>query len=286
VRIFRVDNPHTKPLPFWEWVIGEVKRAYPDAIFLAEAFTRPKIMYYLAKAGFSQSYTYFAWRNSKEELTEYFTELTTGRVSDFFRPNAWPNTPDILTEFLQYGGRPAFLMRLILAATLSANYGIYGPAFERFVAEPKEAGSEEYGNSEKYEIKQWEESDDATSELIGLVNRVRKENAALQQNATLIFHKTENDEVICYSKSHGTNSILTVVNLDPQNTQSTWIDLDLEALGVDAERPFQVHDLLGGARHSWHGARSYVQINPHVIPAHIFRIRRRVRSERDFEYYL
>jgi starch synthase (maltosyl-transferring) len=286
VRIFRVDNPHTKPLPFWEWVIGEVKRAYPDTIFLAEAFTRPKIMYYLAKAGFSQSYTYFAWRNSKEELTDYFTELTTGGVSDFFRPNAWPNTPDILTEFLQYGGRPAFLMRLILAATLSANYGIYGPAFERFVAEPKEAGSEEYGNSEKYEIKQWEESDDATSELIGLVNRVRKENAALQQNATLIFHKTENDEVICYSKSHGTNSILTVVNLDPQNTQSTWIDLDLEALGVDAERPFQVHDLLGGARHSWHGARSYVQINPHVIPAHIFRIRRRVRSERDFEYYL
>ena len=286
VRIFRVDNPHTKPLPFWEWVIGEVKRVHPDAIFLAEAFTRPKIMYYLAKAGFSQSYTYFAWRNSKEELTEYFTELTAGPTRDFFRPNAWPNTPDILTDFLQYGGRPAFIMRLILAATLSANYGIYGPAFERFVAEGKEAWSEEYGHSEKYEIKQWGRSDDATAELIGLVNRVRRDNRALQQNATLVFHGTSNEQVICYSKSEGTNIILVVVNLDPQTTQSAWIDLDLEALQLDAERPFQVHDLLGGARHTWHGARSYVQLNPHVIPAHIFRIRRRVRSERDFEYYL
>jgi starch synthase (maltosyl-transferring) len=286
VRIFRVDNPHTKPLPFWEWVIGEVKRTHPDAIFLAEAFTRPKIMYYLAKAGFSQSYTYFAWRNTKEELTEYFTELTTGRVSDFFRPNAWPNTPDILTELLQYGGRPAFLMRLILAATLSANYGIYGPAFERFVGEAKESGSEEYGHSEKYEIKQWGPPDEATTDLIALVNRIRRENRALQQNATLVFHPTSSEHVLCYSKSQGPNIILTVVNLDPQTSRSAWLDLDLGALDVDAERPFQVHDLLSGARHTWHGARSYVQLNPLVIPAHIFRIRRRVRSERDFEYFL
>jgi starch synthase (maltosyl-transferring) len=286
VRIFRVDNPHTKPLPFWEWVIAEVKRVHPDAIFLAEAFTRPKIMYYLAKAGFSQSYTYFAWRNSKEELVEYFSELTAPPVIDFFRPNAWPNTPDILTEFLQYGGRPAFILRLILAATLSANYGIYGPAFERFTGEAKEAGSEEYGDSEKYEIKDWGEPDEATTDLIGLVNRVRRENRALQQNENLVFHGTSNEQVICYSKSEGANIILTVVNLDPQTAQSAWIDLDLESLQVDAERPFQVHDLLSGARHTWHGARSYVQLNPQVIPAHIFRIRRRVRSERDFEYYL
>jgi starch synthase (maltosyl-transferring) len=177
-------------------------------------------------------------------------------------------------------------MRLILAATLSASYGIYGPAFERFVGEAREAGSEEYGNSEKYEIKDWGESDKATSDLIGLVNRIRRENAALQQNATLLFHETSNDQVICYSKSRGANIILTVVNLDPAAAQAASIDLDLEALDVDAERPFQVHDLLSGARHTWHGARSHVQLNPHVIPAHIFRIRRRVRSERDFEYYL
>jgi starch synthase (maltosyl-transferring) len=286
VRIFRVDNPHTKPLPFWQWAIREMKKDHPQVIFLAEAFTRPKIMYWLAKAGFSQSYTYFAWRNTKYELTEYFNAITKPPISDFLRPNAWPNTPDILTEYLQYGGRPAFVIRLILAATLSANYGIYGPAFERLVHEAREPGSEEYRDSEKYEVKQWSPTNDDLSEMIAVVNRVRRENPALQQNVTLKFHDTNNDEIICYSKSAGENVVVTVANVDPHNTQSAWIELDLAALQLDANRPFQVHELLSGARYTWHGPRNYVQLNPHVVPAHIFRIRRKVRSERDFEYFL
>jgi len=286
VRIFRVDNPHTKPLPFWHWTITQLKRENPDLIFLAEAFTRPKIMYWLAKCGFSQSYTYFAWRNTGYELREYFNEITKPPVSDFFRPNAWPNTPDILTEYLQYGGRSAFTIRLVLAATLSANYGIYGPAFERFVNTAREAGSEEYLDSEKYEIKEWGQTDDDLSEFIAVVNRLRHENPALQQNATLLFHKTDNEQLLCYSKASGENIVLCVVNVDPHNTQAGWLDLDLRALDLDPGRAFQVHDLMRGARFTWHGGRNYVQLNPHVVPAHIFRIRRRVRTERDFEYYL
>lgn len=286
VRIFRVDNPHTKALPFWEWVIRELKRENPELIFLAEAFTRPKIMYWLAKAGYSQSYTYFAWRNTKYEITEYFSEISKPPVSDFFRPNAWPNTPDILTEYLQYGGRPAFTIRLVLAATLSANYGIYGPAFERFVHIAREPGSEEYLDSEKYEVKNWPPADDDLSEFMALVNRIRRENPALQQNTSLRFHPTDNDQIICYSKAAGENVIIAIVTLDPHNTHAGWIDLDLAALGIETGRPFQVHDLLSGARHTWQGGRNYVQLNPHVVPAHIFRIRRRVRTERDFEYYL
>ena len=286
VRIFRVDNPHTKPLPFWHWVIRTVKKHRPDVIFLAEAFTRPKIMYWLAKAGFSQSYTYFAWRNTKYELTKYFEEITRPPVSDFFRPNAWPNTPDILPEYLQYGGKPAFTIRLMLAATLSANYGIYGPAFERFVGSPREAGSEEYLDSEKYEIRNWGPTDDDLTELIAVVNRIRRDNPALQQNLTLQFHETSNDDILCYSKSAGSDVVLTIVNVDPHNTQAGYVDLDLAVLDLDANQPFQVHELLSGARYTWHGPRNYVSLNPHVVPAHIFRIRRKVRSERDFEYFL
>jgi starch synthase (maltosyl-transferring) len=286
VRIFRVDNPHTKPLPFWEWVIRTVKKHHPDVIFLAEAFTRPKIMYWLAKAGFSQSYTYFAWRNTKFELTEYFEQITKPPVSDFFRPNAWPNTPDILTEYLQYGGRPAFTIRLMLTATLSANYGMYGPAFEQYIAAARDPGGEEYLDSEKYEVKNWERGEDDLSELIAAVNRIRHGNAALQQNDTLIFHTTSNDEILCYSKSAANEAILMIVNVDPHNTQAGYVDLDLAALDLDSNRPFQVHELLSGARYTWHGARNYVQLNPHVVPAHIFRIRRKVRSEKDFEYFL
>ncbi|HET7705698.1 MAG TPA: alpha-1,4-glucan--maltose-1-phosphate maltosyltransferase [Thermoanaerobaculia bacterium] len=286
VRIFRVDNPHTKPLPFWQWVITELKRENPELIFLAEAFTRPKIMYWLAKAGYSQSYTYFAWRNTKFELTEYFEEISKPPVSDFFRPNAWPNTPDILTEYLQYGGRPAFTIRLVLAATLSANYGIYGPAYERMVHQAREAGSEEYLDSEKYEVKHWAQTDDDLSDFIAVVNRIRRENPALQNNTSLRFHRTDNEQIVCYSKASGENVIICVVNVDPHNTHAGWVDLDLAALGLEAGRAFQVHDLLSGARHSWQGARNYIQLNPHVVPAHIFRIRRRVRTERDFEYYL
>jgi starch synthase (maltosyl-transferring) len=286
VHIFRVDNPHTKPLPFWQWVIREIKSKHPDTIFLAEAFTRPRIMEWLAKAGFSQSYTYFAWRNTKYELTEYFSEISKPPLSDFFRPNAWPNTPDILTEYLQYGGRPAFTIRLILAATLSANYGMYGPVFERFVNEAREPGSEEYRDSEKYEVKKWEPTDNDLTPLIGVINRIRRENPALQRNTSLKFHPTTNDEVICYSKSAGENIVLTVVNVDPHNTQSAWLELDLAALQLDTKRHFQVHELMSGARYTWHGGRNYVQLNPHVVPAHIFRIRRKVRTEHDFEYFL
>jgi starch synthase (maltosyl-transferring) len=286
VRTFRVDNPHTKPLPFWEWCIRDLKKDWPDLIFLAEAFTRPKIMYRLAKAGFTQSYTYFAWRHTKHELTEYFEEVTKPPVSDFFRPNAWPNTPDILTEYLQYGGRPAFVQRFILAATLAASYGIYGPPYERYVHQAREHGSEEYLDSEKYEVRHWAPADDDMSELIALINRIRRENPALQQNATLKFHKTDNEQLLCYSKSAGENVIVVVVNLDAQNTHAGWIDLDLEALQLEPGRSFQVHDLLSNARHSWHGPRNYVQMNPHIVPAHIFRIRRRVRTEKDFEYFL
>jgi starch synthase (maltosyl-transferring) len=286
VRVFRVDNPHTKPLPFWEWCIRDLKREYPDLVFLAEAFTRPKIMYRLAKAGFTQSYTYFAWRNTKLELVEYFEEITKPPVSDLFRPNVWPNTPDILTEFLQHGGRAGFTQRFILAATLASSYGIYGPAYERFVHEPREAGSEEYLNSEKYEVKYWPPMEDDLTELIAAVNRIRRDNIALQQNATLAFHTTANENILCYSKTAGENAIICIINLDPHNTHAGWIELDLETLRLETGRPFQVHDLLSGARHTWHGPRNFIQLNPQVVPAHIFRIRRRVRTEKDFEYFL
>jgi starch synthase (maltosyl-transferring) len=282
VRVFRVDNPHTKPLPFWHWCIRALKNEFPELIFLAEAFTRPKIMYWLAKCGFTQSYTYFAWRNTKYELTEYFGEVTKPPVSDYFRPNAWPNTPDILTEYLQYGGRPAFVIRLMLAATLSSSYGIYGPAFERMVHIAREPGGEEYLDSEKYEARDWGVSDDDLSDLIAAVNRIRRENPALQQNLTLQFHETDNDQILCYSKAAGDNVIVTIVNVDPHNVQSGWVNLDLP----EVLRAFQVHDLLSNARHTWQSGRNFVKLDPNIVPAHIFRIRRKVRTERDFEYYL
>jgi starch synthase (maltosyl-transferring) len=286
VRVFRVDNPHSKPLPFWHWCLREIKREHNDVIFLAEAFTRPKIMYWLAKCGFSQSYTYFAWRNTQYELTEYFSEIAKPPVSDFLRPNAWPNTPDILSEYLQMGGRPAFVVRLILAATLSSNYGLYAPAFEQMVHMAKESGSEEYLDSEKYEVKHWNDMEDDLSELMTLVNRIRRDNPALQQNLTLRFHHTDNDQIVCYSKAAGENVVVTVVNVDPHNQQSGWVELDLSALNLDPVRPFQAHDLLSGARHMWHDGRNFVELNPQVVPAHIFRIRRKVRTERDFEYFM
>jgi starch synthase (maltosyl-transferring) len=289
VRIFRIDNPHTKSFPFWEWLIGEVKRTNPEVIFLAEAFTRPKVMYRLAKAGFTESYTYFAWRNTAWELTQYFTELTQAPVSDFFRPNLWPNTPDILTEYLQTGGRPAFAARLVLAATLGANYGIYGPAFELCEARAKEPGSEEYLDSEKYQLRSWNiESPDSLREMITLVNEIRRENLALQSDRGLRFHPTENESLIAYTKSTSdlADVVLTVVNLDPHHTQAGMVTLPLKALGLDTDKSYQAHELLSGARYLWNGPRNYVEINPHAAPAQIFRFRRRVRSEHDFEYFL
>jgi starch synthase (maltosyl-transferring) len=289
VRIFRVDNPHTKPFAFWEWLIGEVKKDYPDLLFLSEAFTRPKIMYQLAKLGFNQSYTYFAWRNTKWELTQYFTELTQTEVREYFRPSLWPNTPDILTEYLQSGGRAAFMIRLVLAATLGANYGIYGPAFELCENRPKESGSEEYLNSEKYELKNWDiDSPDSLKDFIARVNHIRRENPALQSDWSLRFHSVDNDQLICYSKQTDdlSNVILVVVNLDYRWTQSGWVELPLEVLGLDAYQPYQVHDLLSDARYLWQGPRNYVELNPHTCPAHIFRVRRRMRTEQDFDYYM
>ena len=289
IRIFRVDNPHTKPFVFWEWLIAEVKNDYPEVIFLAEAFTRPKVMYRLAKLGFSQSYTYFAWRNTKWELTQYFTDLTTTEVREYFRPNLWPNTPDILTEYLQFGGRSAFVIRLVLAATLGGNYGVYGPAFELCENRAKEPGSEEYLDSEKYELKQWNlKRPDSLKDFIARVNRIRKENTALQGDWNLRFHPIDNDQLICYSKytEELGNIILVVVNLNPHHTLGGWLELPLADWGLDPHQPYQVHDLLSETRFLWQGPKNYVELNPQVVPAYIFRIRRRVRTERDFDYYL
>jgi len=289
VKIFRVDNPHTKSLEFWEWVIGEIRRQHPDVIFLSEAFTRPKLMYRLAKLGFTQSYNYFPWRNTKLELTQYFTELTQTDVREFFRPNLWPNTPDILTEHLQHGGRPAFMARLVLAGTLGASYGIYGPAFELGEHRPIKQGSEEYLDSEKYEIRHWDlDRPDSLREFIGCVNRIRRDNSALQSDGRLRFHSVDNDQLLCYSKStpDWSNVIVVVVNLSPHHTHSGWLQLDLRDLGLEADRPFQVQDLLTNAYYLWQGPRNYIEVNPHSAPAHIFRIRRRLRTEQDFDYYL
>jgi starch synthase (maltosyl-transferring) len=287
VRIFRVDNPHTKAFPFWEWAIGDVKRAYPEAIFLAEAFTRPKVMHRLAKLGFTQSYTYFAWRNTRHELTEYFTELARGPGREYFRPNVWPNTPDILTEYLQYGGRPAFIARAVLAATLAASYGIYGPAFELMEATAREPGSEEYRDSEKYQVREWDLGrEDSLAELIGRLNRARHDNPALQSDGSLTFHGIDNEAMICYSKTEGDNVVLTIVNLDPYHVQSGWTALDLAVLGLDAASPYQMHELLSGARYLWQGPQNFVQLDPGRAPAHVFRLRRKVRTERDFDYFL
>jgi starch synthase (maltosyl-transferring) len=289
VRIFRVDNPHTKSFRFWQWLLSEMQRDYPEVIFLAEAFTRPKVMYRLAKLGFTQSYTYFAWRNTKDELTHYFTELTQTEVREYFRSSLWPNTPDILTEYLQLGGRPAFMTRFVLAATLGASYGIYGPAFELGENQPREPGSEEYLNSEKYEIKPWDlDKPDSLKDFIARVNRIRQENPALQSDWSLHFHPVDNEQLLCYSKSteDATNVILVVVNLDPHHAHTGWVDLSLGALGLDPQLPYQVHDLLSDARYLWQGSRNYVELNPRTVPAHIFRLRRRIRTERDFDYYM
>ncbi|MGH8259778.1 MAG: maltotransferase domain-containing protein, partial [Steroidobacteraceae bacterium] len=288
VRIFRVDNPHTKPFAFWEWLIARIKRRTPEAIFLAEAFTRPAVMYSLAKAGFTQSYTYFAWRNTRDEIAQYFSEITRPPVSDFFRPNLWPNTPDILTEYLQFGGRAAFIARLVLAATLGASFGLYGPAFELMEHTAREPGGEEYLDSEKYQLRSWDlDRPDSLKELIALVNRIRHEHVALQSDAGLVFHRTDNETLIAYSKAtpDRSDAILTVVNLDPHHAQSGWLELDLAALGLDAGQPFQAHDLLTGARFLWRGARNFVRLDPERGPAHVLHARRRVRTERDFDYF-
>jgi starch synthase (maltosyl-transferring) len=246
-------------------------------------------MHRLAKLGFAQSYTYFAWKNTKWELTEYFTELTQTPVREFMRPNVWPNTPDILTEYLQYGGRPAFMARLILAATLSANYGIYGPAFELCENRALRQGSEEYLDSEKYQVRAWDiGSPDSLKRLISRVNEIRRENPALQSDWSLRFHPLDNDQLIAYSKATEDLSdiILVIVNLDPRYKQSGWVEVPLADFQLAPNQSYQVHDLLTDARYLWQGARNYVELNPSVLPAHIFKVRRRLRTERDFDYFL
>lgn len=289
VKIFRVDNPHTKAFPFWEWAITAIKREHPDVLFLAEAFTRPRVMQRLAKLGFSQSYTYFTWRNTGQEIVEYLTELTQTPLREYFRPNFWPNTPDILPESLQIGGRPAFITRLVLAATLSSNYGIYGPAYEMQENLPMKQGGEEYLNSEKYEIRHWDlNAPESLRDVIAQVNQARRANPALQFMESLTFHPTDNPSLLCYSKASpdGSNVVLTVVNLDPVHTQAGWVALDLASLNLTDREPFQVYDQLADRRYLWQGSSNYIELIPDELPAHIFRILRRVRTEKDFDYYL
>jgi starch synthase (maltosyl-transferring) len=286
VRIFRVDNPHTKSFAFWEWVIAEIHRDYPDAIFLAEAFTRPKVMRYLAKAGFTQSYTYFTWRNSPHELREYLTELTRTELQQYMRPNLFANTPDILHEYLQTGGRPAFEARLILAATLSASYGIYS-GFELCENVPVRKGSEEYLDSEKYQIKprDWNQAD-SLRELIARVNEIRRSHAALQQNATLTFYNSDNPHFLWFSKSferserperfersERSERVFVVVNTDPRWGQQGWVQMPIWEMGIAPGARYVVEDLLDGARYSWRGEWNYVRLDPGERVAHIFVIR-------------
>jgi len=276
VRIFRVDNPHTKPFGFWDWLIGGIRSKHRDVIFLSEAFTRPKVMARLAKGGFQQSYTYFTWRNSKWELTEYLNELTQTPLREYFRPNFWPNTPDILVPVLQHGGRAAFLQRLILAATMSSNYGIYGPAFELCINGAVD-GKEEYLDSEKYEIKQWDwEAPWNLKDIIAKVNLIRRMNPALQTTRNLRFVPISNDQLIAYSKAtlDRANVLLMIVNLDPYHTQSGWTNVPLDDFGLTADEPYDVEDLLSGDRYTWRGAFNYVELNPFNCPAHIFKLRK------------
>ena len=271
VAIFRVDNPHTKPFAFWEWVIKEVKGAYPEALFLSEAFTRPHVMHQLAKRGFTQSYTYFTWRLTKAELTEYFTELAHDDSREYFLPNCWPNTPDILPVHLHDASPAAFRLRLVLAATLAANYGMYGPAYELGENLPREPGSEEYLNSEKYELRYWDRAS-ATSlaALVTELNAARHAHPALQSDWSLAFHPTDSDGLLCYSKRNGDDRVLAVVNLDPDNVLSGWVDVDCAALGIDSGAALTMRDLLSGATYSWRAGRNFVRLDPAAAPAHLF----------------
>ncbi|WP_394367379.1 alpha-1,4-glucan--maltose-1-phosphate maltosyltransferase [Rudanella paleaurantiibacter] len=277
VRIVRVDNPHTKPFAFWEWVIAEVKKEFPDMIFLSEAFTRPKVMQQLAKRGFAHSYTYYTWRNSKTELMEYMTELTaTNGQPDamryYFRPNFWPTTHDINPYILQSGHEPQFLIRYFLAATLSSNYGIYGPSFELMEHVPN-AGKEEFLNSEKYEIKHWDwDRTNKLTYLITLTNRIRRENPALQQTNNLTFCRIDDDHIMAYLKTAGDNRLLTIVNMDAYNRRAGMVQVPIWQLGIDGNTTYVVHDLLTGARYNWKGEWNYVELDPYMLPMHLFRI--------------
>ncbi|HSP39963.1 MAG TPA: alpha-1,4-glucan--maltose-1-phosphate maltosyltransferase [Gillisia sp.] len=274
VKIFRVDNPHTKSFIFWEWLIKEINQKYDGIIFLAEAFTRPRVMEKLGKIGFTQSYTYFTWRNTKDEFIEYINELTKTQMREYFRPNFWPNTPDILPISLEDKEEPSFLIRLLLAGTLSSNYGMYGPLFE-FGLNEAYPGKEEYTRSEKYEIKHWDwVKPTRIKEIITLLNRVRNENEALQTTWNIEFCETDNDHIICFTKESQDkkNQLIIAINFDPEHTQSGWVKVPLKSLGLKYNQPFAVHDLLTDTKYFWENEWNFVALHPHGIPGHIFRI--------------
>jgi starch synthase (maltosyl-transferring) len=296
VRVFRVDNPHTKPVHFWEYLIGRVQSVWPDSIFLSEAFTRPKMMRALGKVGFTQSYTYFTWRNTKQGLTDYLNELAHSESRDYMRGNFFPNTPDILPSYLQFGGRPAFLVRALLATTLSPVYGIYSgfelaenagldkkdwnPAGDvrQFLAlcdgDYKQLAREEYLDSEKYQFKSraWEQTPGNLIDFITRLNRIRRDNAGLQQMRDLLFIPTENDLVLAYAKSARGNHLIIIVNLDAWHTQDTMVHVPLERYGFGEHQPYLVEDLLTGDRYHWQGRRNFVRLIPGEKPGHILRI--------------
>ena len=273
IKVYRVDNPHTKPFYFWGWLIAEIKKKHPDVLFLAEAFTRPKIMNELAKQGFSQSYTYFTWRDSKKELTDYVTELTQTEQKEFYRPNFWPNTPDINPFALQNGNESVHLQKYFLAATLSSSVGIYGPVFEYRVCEPMAPGKEEYLNSEKYECYHWDwKIQNKLTTLITRINLLRNEHVSLQQTNNIVFCSTNNEQVMAYYKYDDdlTNETLMVVSLDAFNQQQAMIRIPMEQLG---NQPLQVQDLITGNTYYWDKEWNFVDLSP-ALPFHLFKIQR------------
>lgn len=274
VRIFRVDNPHTKPFRFWQWLIAGVRKDHPDSIFLAEAFTRPRVMQQLGKIGFTQSYTYFTWRNSRWEFIEYLNELTKSEMREYYRPNFWPNTPDILPESLQYKNEAAFLARLVLAATMSSNYGVYGPVFDFGLNVPHPA-REEYKDNEKYEIKHWDwTSMNRIREAMARINRIRKENPALQTTWNIYFAESQNDQLLCYGKTDDEkkNKIFVAVNLDSEHMQSSWIRVPVHEMGISIDRTYRVYDLMADTQYTWNGEWNYVELHPQIFPAHVFKV--------------
>lgn len=274
VKIFRVDNPHTKPFRFWQWMIRDIRDKHPDVIFLAEAFTRPRLMERLGKVGFTQSYTYFTWRNTQWEFIQYLNELTRTERREYYRPNFWPNTPDILPVSLQFKNEAAFISRLVMAATLSSNYGIYGPVFEMGLNVPHPL-REEYIDNEKYEIKYWDwQHMNRLRELMSAVNRIRKENPALQTTWNLYFAESQNEHLLCYGKTddHKQNKIFVAVNMDSNNPQGSWIKVPIQDMGISPDRTYHVVDLITGNTYTWNGEWNYVELNPHILPVHIFRV--------------
>lgn len=272
VRVFRVDNPHTKPFKFWQWVLAEINNEYPEVIFLSEAFTRPKIMARLAKIGFQQSYTYFTWRENKAELEQYMHELCYSESRDFFRPNFWPNTPDILPMYLQNTAYTPSAIRFILASTLSSNYGIYGPVYELLENKPV-AGKEEYLDSEKYELRHWDwKNKTPFHHLMTKVNQIRRQNPAFQTTFNYLACKTDNDSLMAFYKATGDNKLLTIVNLDPVHKQSGWVQLPLKEMNQEEGQILEMHDLLNDKTYHWDKEWNYVELDPKETLAHVFKI--------------